>query len=461
MIITRVVILVVACFAIHVISLQYASRKRSVQNLALHRFQQKRRKQYTQARDAANMVNEPTSADYYKLHELFYNGIPDKYDLQGNKIKGVAPDPKKAIYYLELICEKGNPDMWFKLASIYQNGMYNFDPNLQQARSFYQDIMNRFPQHLEQAQDALTDVITEINNIQTYGWLNLDYKPKKNTHHDKIKAMLARVGARGQGGGINSLIGGVAIKAADLFRATPAATVNAGNAVNVDVNAVGHNDNHNTHNSQVVGTVAHSLNKLKKGTTITSCLSDSLKQIRNFLGGKPSCDRRQDAHKSLDSIERNIIPITSINMKESEALNILWNRINDETHTDNQSDIKDIFYGQLADMQEHGKSVCATGRLSRMVDTLNTFDADVVIKPTYAIDQEMMEKAGKLREDLYKDLPQDQADKLRAGTAQGQDAFDTKARETIVSTLTKDYVDTGIMTENAFTKTVEGWIDEI
>jgi hypothetical protein len=455
MILTRVLVLIICCFAIHVISLQYTTRRQSVQNLAIHRFQQERKKQYEQAR---TVTSGRSIEDYYTLYELYYNGIPDKYDLKGNKIRGIAPDAHKAIHCLRTICEHGYPNMWFKLASIYQNGMYNFEPNLEQARVLYQELMNRFPAYIDQAQDAMTDVITEINNISTYSWLNLKYTPRKNTHHDKIKAMLARhIGTKASSGPIGYW-NHTPIKAIDLFRAPASVTITAGAT---DINAINHNDNHNTHNSQVVGTVAHSLNRLKKDTTIVSTVSDTLKQIRDFLSGKPQCDRTQDAYKSLDSIERNIIPITSIDMKESDALNIIWNRINDEKHKDNQKDIKDIFYTQLADMQEHGKSVCATGRLSRMVDTLNTFDETVVIKPTYAINQEMMEKAGKIREDLYQELPKQQADQLRAGTAPGQDDFDMRAREKIISALTKDYVDTGIITENAFTKTVEGWIDEI
>lgn len=114
-------------------------------------------------------------------------------------------------------------------------------------------------------------------------------------------------------------------------------------------------------------------------------------------------------------------------------------------------------------MQEHGKSVCATGRLSRMMDTFSTFDKDVEIKPTYVINKEMMDKAGKMREDMYKGFDKSMADKLRAGTADvtTQQEFDKSARDSIIKTLTKDYVDTGIMTENAFVKSVDEWVDEI
>src|SRR5207253_1333594 len=35
---------------------------------------------------------------YLSLKDLYYNGIPDKYDNNGFKIKGVPPDPDLALY---------------------------------------------------------------------------------------------------------------------------------------------------------------------------------------------------------------------------------------------------------------------------------------------------------------------------------------------------------------------------
>lgn len=396
--------------------------------------------------------------EYYKAHLLYYNGIPDKYDNFGNKVKGVRPDPKKALEYLSRACELStDPNLWLKLGSIYQNGMYNLDPDLQMARNLYIQMGQRFPGHASEIQDRINEVVTEINNINTYKWLNIKYTPKKNVHHEKIKALIKGTSRPGLFG---TLLNGGATIVDRIFRATGQ---DQDQGQTTDVNAVGYNDRHNTHNSQVVGTVANSMKKIREGTEIKKSIPETVREIRDYIKQKPDCDRRNDALKSLDSIERNIIPITSVDMKESEALNVVWNRINSEHHKDHQEDIKDIFYQQLADMQEHGKSVCATGRLSRMVDTFSTFDKDVAIKPTYVINKEMMDKAGQIREQMYQEYDEYVANKLRAGTAdpEMQDEFDKKVRTNIIETLTKDYVDTGIMTENAFVKNVEEWVDEI
>lgn len=410
------------------------------------------KKDINDAKRSLDIINSGIVNDY-RMHELYYNGVPDTYSANGTKIRGIKPDPQKALFYLSRVCETSlNSIYWFKLAGIYQHGMYNLEPDLNTAQLMYNAILQRFqhPTIQNEAQDRLNEVVTESNNIHTYGWLNLIYKPKNNQHHDKIKSMMSR-----------------SRKPLDIplveniYRASPAAETQITRAH--DINNINYNDRHNTHNSQVVGTVAHSLKTLKNSTKIQTSIPETLQQIRSYISSKPQCDKTKDAYKSLDSIERNIIPITSIDMKECEALNVVWNRINSDRHKNNHDDIKEILYTQLADMQEHGKSVCASGRLSRIIDTFSTFDSDVSIKPTYIINKEMMEKAGKMREDMYENYNDDLSKQLRSGTAPKtvQDEFDKNARNVIVDTLTKDYVDTGIMTDNAFTKTVDEWIDEI
>lgn len=436
MIWSRVGIVIMCCIVGYFISIWQIGHQANVRFL-LDRQQQEH--QISQSPQANYM-------DYYWAHKMYYDGVPDKYDQTGNKIDGVKPDPKRAIAYLTRACELSqSSQLWLRLASIYQNGMYNLEPDLVMAQQLYTQILQLFPDQYE-ARDRLNEVIREINNIQTYRWLNLKYTPKKNQHHEKIKTILqsSRTPALGPPARIVD----------QIFRA---------NAPELDINNIRFDDRHNTHNSQVVSTVAKSLQTLKDGTEIRRPLSQTIREIRDYIQNKPDCDRRNDALKSLDTIERNIIPISSVNMKESEALNIVWNRINADQHKTHVSDIKDIFYHQLADMQEHGKSVCATGRLSRMLDTFSTFDNDVQIKPTYVINSEMINKAGKIREDMYKEFDSQTADLLRTGTADPatQTTFDQSVRNTIIDTLTKDYVETGIMTEHAFRNNVNEWIDEL
>jgi hypothetical protein len=453
---SRVGIVIMCCIVGYFVSIWQIGHQANVSHRYLLDRQQQ--EQLAQRSWAEKQLQSPQAnyMDYYLAHKLYYDGVPDKYDQTGNKIKGIEPDPKRAIAYLTRACELSqSSQLWLRLASIYQNGMYNLEPDFAMAQRLYTHILQLFPDQYE-ARDRLNEVIQEINNIQTYRWLNLKYTPKKNQHHEKIKTLLhsGRVPAPAQ---IPTRPSRVTI-VDQIFRAPDTEP-----EPELDINNIRFDDRHNTHNSQVVSTVAKSLKALKDGTEIKGQLAQTVREIRDYIQSKPDCDRRNDALKSLDSVERNIIPISSVDMRESEALNIVWNRINADQHMNHVSDIKDIFYHQLADMQEHGKSVCATGRLSRMMDTFSTFDKDVQIKPTYVIDSEMMSKAGKIREDMYSEYDSQTADLLRAGTAESatQSTFDQSVRKSIIDTLTKDYVDTGIMTENTFLTNVNEWIDEI
>ena len=110
-------------------------------------------------------------------------------------------------------------------------------------------------------------------------------------------------------------------------------------------------------------------------------------------------------------------------------------------------------------MQIHGHNVCSTGRFDRIIDTLNMVDPEVSIKPTYAINAEMMQKSAQIRNQLLD--KQDNKTELERGTAANQDQFDQELKTTIINQLTKDYVDTSIMTPAKFKIELDRWIDHI
>jgi len=221
------------------------------------------------------------------------------------------------------------------------------------------------------------------------------------------------------------------------------------------------NDPQNTHNSQVLSTVINSINNLKKNTKMEKSLPTSLKEVRIFLNNLPKNDKRDDALKSLNRIERNISRFTFSDMKEVDVLNLVWNRIHSDVHADNLETVKESLFTQLADMQEHGVIVCATGRFTRLVDTLNVIDNEVTIKPSYVINQEMMNKSSKIRENMLNTYSENERKELEKGTSYKQEQFDQNLKEKIVENLKKDYVKTKILTQEKFDHQISKWIDDI
>ena len=221
------------------------------------------------------------------------------------------------------------------------------------------------------------------------------------------------------------------------------------------------NDPQNTHNSQVLSTAINSINNLKKSTKIEKSLPTSLKEIRKFLKNMPKNDKRDDSLKSLNHIEKNTSPFTFSDMKEVNVLNLIWNRIHSDVHKDNLDTVKESLYNQLADMQEHGYSVCATGRFTRLVDTLNVIDEEVSIKPSYVINQEMMNKSSKIRENILNTYSENERKELEKGTSNKQEEYDKNLKEKIVKELKEDYVKTKILTQEKFDNQINKWINEI
>ena len=425
--------------------------------------------------------------DYHiKLYDLYYSGVPDKYDNDGNKIKGIEPNSIKVIKHLRKIIKyspKSQIDSArLDLAKLYHFGMHKFKPQLKVAEKLYKSIISSCLNeeiHV-QTKDLLARINEDIRENHVYKWLNLK-QPKRETgilgsYSDNAYEKL-NIEQNDNFDNPTELI-----NTDDMFDnifdntfqiietlPRPQPVIQQRETINIptippirrerDNNR--YNDPQNTHNSQVLSTAINSINNLKKSTKMERNLPTSLKEIRQFLKGMPKNDKRSDALKSLNRIEKNTSPFTFSDMKEVGVLNLVWNRIHSDVHKDNLDTVKESLYNQLADMQEHGYSVCATGRFTRLVDTLNVIDEEVSIKPSYVINQEMMNKSSKIRENMLNTYSENERKELEKGTSNNQEEYDKNLKEKIVGELKEDYVKTKILTKEKFDNEINKWINEI
>jgi hypothetical protein len=402
------------------------------------------------------------TANNRKLFEKYYNGIDTKYDIKGKRIPGVAPDPERAINHLTLLInsEEGNNDDVLQLAEIYHQGMHNLEPRIDVALEIYTDILNNIgnSEIREKAQEGIND----INKIKALRWLNLppDHNPYRDPVRDPIVAEALNEPV------IIDLIHD------DEFNINLAIQLNNDANRNNLTNIVDpidskpkrrtkkHNDTQNTHDSQVLSTIRTSLKKLKETTALNISEAETVYQVRNYLQSKPDNDKLKDAIKSLDKISSNPDILSNSGMTETEGLQLVWNRIHDPIHKENISNLKDTLFNELSEMQVHGMSVCSTGRFDRIIDTLNVVDPVVNIKPTHVINEEMMNTSAMIRTKLLESSGNNRS-KLEMGTAHNQSEFDQKLKEEIINTLTKDYVDTEILTPKQFKNELDKWIEHI
>ena len=232
------------------------------------------------------------------------------------------------------------------------------------------------------------------------------------------------------------------------------------------------NSPQNTHDHTVLKTVKRSAHKLKQNFDHRKKMTgtgnnlrnenETINEIRNYLHTSPNNDKKSDALKSLLTIsDLGNTKLSNTNMSEREALKLVWNRINNE-HSGSK-DLKQNLFNELADMQEHGGTVCSTGRFDRIIDTLNVVDPDVRIVPKKAIGGEMLTKAAKIRSDMLLERPEPERRALEEGTSpqQQQDSFDQSLKKNILGTLKTDYVDSGIISKTKFDNEVNKWINDI
>lgn len=418
---------------------------------------------------------------YKKLGFLYRDGVPDKYDLSGKKIKGVPPNAEKAIAFFRKAHEFGYLYGQLKIAKIYQHGMHNFEPQLEKALELYKEIVKTTPSPLikKKALANFRELEDNMRDKSVHQWLNLDWKnphankkyqfkqptyfqggvqqnmvrtqPTANTNPVNVEALF-----RASRRLINQARGNEVQRGGDRER-DPADIADEDNAP-----AQTRNDMHNVHDSGVLGTIRKSIQNLQENCEITKSVPQSVKEVRGWINGFPDNDKKQDALQALDAIERSYIPLSSTNIREVDALNLVWNRIHSPINKDNQSTLKDNLFDELCECIEHSKPVCSTGRFTRMLDTLNVIDPQVTIKPMYAIREEMMQKCGNIRDKIVQSLPEQERPLLDSLTENStQIDFEKRFKSAIKNEFKNDYVDSNIMTEQQLENELNGWIDSI
>ncbi len=409
-----------------------------------------------------------------KLYELHYAGVADIYDRHGTKIQGIEPNAQKAvqhlrkiIHYSPVLQQRGYRLM---LAKLYHQGMHKFPPQLKVAKNMYLSLLDGSDtdEVAVEAQESLKRINKDIfeAHMNECGpapkkfanppiWKS--HRPNVRGHQNPVQVVTTGRPHRGEAAPARRRRAPRITRRVNDPPPGEAAPARRRRAHRTTRRA----DPQNTHDSQVLSTTINSINKLKKSTKMEKSLPTSLKEVRVFLNKQPRNDKRDDALKSLNCIERNTSPFTFSDMKEVDVLNLVWNRMHSDVHEHNLEAVKENLFEQLAAMQEHGVTVCATGRFTRLVDTLNVIDNEVRIKPSYVIHQEMMNKSSKIRENLLNTYSETERKALEEGTSNTQEQFDQKLKEKIVDNLTDDYVKTNILSQEKFDHQISTWIDDI
>jgi hypothetical protein len=383
------------------------------------------------------------SVSYHRqMYLLYKDGVPDVYDSRDNKINGVPPNPELTIHHLKEMIRFGGVDGYYLLGRLYHHGIHSLKPNLETAKKYYTSVIDHRYPGVDDAIREMTSIYSvESSDYKTkiMDWLNISERP------------------------------GVAAKPCDkiTYHSTPALTVtpkstptSTSGERSGKVYREMKSDSQNVHDHTLVNSVNNTVKRLKDTTEMTVSMEDTMRLLRARVSSQPDSDKKKDAIKALDAIERNHMSLVAYNMKETELLHLLWNRIVNN-HSDNP-DLKDNLYNQLSDSVEHDSVVCSSGRFTRLLDSLNVVDPDVVIKSKEVIHRELMDKSSLIQTRMYNECsPEDQEELDSQEISRFSAMFSERLRNTIRAEFKSDYVDSGIMTQSDLDSELSVWIQYV
>lgn len=210
-------------------------------------------------------------------------------------------------------------------------------------------------------------------------------------------------------------------------------------------------DNQNVHDSVVNNTIDSSIKKLKTTNKSNKKFNYIYNLLLTELGNNNdlTTDDKEKIKKTLNYINKN----KTIKIRDkyfSDYLTTVVNNIIDNKGEKHDNMKLNLFY-ELRDCIKSDNSLyCNVGIANRIVNSLNDNNDVVVIKPKWALNEEMMSKCGVISKKFEKEYSVD------------KDDFNLKLKEKIKKELYNDYVlKNKILTAEQLNNEIKDWIDYI
>ncbi len=420
--------------------------------------------------EALNTNNTPESVGHicHRLATLFHQGCPDS--AEGS---GVPPNAEEAIHFYREAIKNGYHGAILPLASIYHWGLTKFEGNREVAKHLYGVVLktgteyekglakDRLRQMREETgQSVGTGMLDEeasvANNFgtNTFGanpysenFMDLDRSPysigKDETTRDIDEKYVDDL--------IQNKLG---IDTKNRKESLSGKKITS--------------DPQNARDHVVVNSAKQSLERLRANTHIQYDIPTTFKMIHEYIVKKSDVARgkRELATQVLRELSKGITNLGYEQSKEIEALHLVWNRIHSQVYaqdTEKRKCLTENLVNELAECIEYGELVCPTGRLNRIIDSLNHQDPIVNIQPKWAVQQSMVARAGVIQKSLLSKSQPDVRDAMEARNPsarqrQLQEEFTQKVRAAIERDLIRQYVDTGMMSKELLKTELDAWI---
>lgn len=178
---------------------------------------------------------------------------------------------------------------------------------------------------------------------------------------------------------------------------------------NIDTN-LNKNDTQNVHNSTISKYAKKAIKKLIDGEKRDAGVKQSYDEVYNEIYQYLINSSHPSNLIALEVIDQiyvlNAFHIAT-NLNEIEILRLVWQRIKNPVNIHVIDDLKESLLLQLADCQSNGVIVCITGRVARILQTLECIDADLIVnlKPMWAIKENIAEYFSRYTDKLINKVP--------------------------------------------------------
>ncbi len=367
------------------------------------------------------LVQAPISeaARRLEIAQRLLIGTPDIYDCRGYLVRGIRPRVRLAVVKLESIL-RGFPSdpealtATIQLGRLYRYGHFDYPGDQEKAQLLYESIWGKSVIPQELAEDAI-DFTFGLGQVEV-----------------------------------------------ERLRGRPPPEVTPPVAVPRIVD-----DPQNVHDPEVLRALSKvwvQIDNVPTARAVDGADSTAavLDDLRREVDARLQNDKKQSAHAVLDAMTIHNSPITFAGgITELDILNATVRRINERE--EKKSDLLDILVGRLADSMEHGRVVCAQGRASRVIDTFSGMEDEDLpsLRPANALREELLSKASAQREELLSLLSDTQKTLVDEDDPDETARFADALKEKIRSTARKEYVDSGVTSQENLDQELEQWIDSV
>ena len=206
-------------------------------------------------------------------------------------------------------------------------------------------------------------------------------------------------------------------------------------------------DSQNVHSSAVQNAANQTLQRISKGVdSVTGFAPVHTGDINAFMVylDSQSCDidiQEKEKVKRVIATLQSDIPHSRYNKTEAEVFSNTWSHIS-RPDNDNKENMARIFAQSLASAVEHDHVVCSTGKIVRMIGSLDGMEEEnnnsPSLKPEWALDVEIGSLAAKVRGDVLSTLTSEQRQDYDNDNERGAEVVKTM-RETFILKARSEY----------------------